>query len=225
MATPNIENLQVQLTYPATSVNVSREFQLPIIDSNKLSQAPGVLGGLAFDMTTGKTWECVRQFPVIWRPIGSGGGGGGGSSLDYGLKKTAPQNIPPLSEVVLNTFSTAIPYVDNTLQWNTATGVFTSTGPQTFVITAEIAWAANVNNQGSRHLRIYYKPFVGPEQIVRETITQANPSQTEPTPQTASIGLALASGDQVYVKVYQNSGVNLSIDSSGAYTGHITNPV
>lgn len=218
------ENFQVQPTYPAASVRVTNDLQMPLINSNKLQDLRGTVGQIAFDTVTGKTWECVRQGSVQWRPIG-GGGGGGGNSLDYSLKKTAVQNIPPLTEVVINTFSATLPYFDNTgPQWNTATGIYTATSAQTFIITAEIAWAANVNNQGKRYLRIYYKPAVGPEVLVRETITQANPSQTEPTPQTATVGVALASGDQVYAKVYQDSAVNLSIDTSGAYTGHLTNP-
>lgn len=218
------ENFQVQPTYPAASVRVTNDLQVPLINSNKLQDLRGTVGQIAYDVVTGRMWECVRQGVIQWRPIG-GGGGGGGSSLDYSLKKTSSQNVPPLTEVILTTFTSILPYFDNTgPQWNTATGVYTATAAQAFIITAEIAWSANINNQGKRYLRIYYKPSVGPEVLVREVITQANPSQTEPTPQTATVGVALASGDQVYAKVYQDSGVNLSIDSSGAYTGHLTNP-
>jgi len=224
MSSTIFENIRTEPVALKAEVTVSDVLRIPYINSNMLATTRGIKGQIAFDVITNKTFECINQFPVTWRPIGGGGGGGSGTVLDYSLHRTAIQPVPSSTEVVLNTYSVVLPYFDNTGCWNTATGIYTADTPHSLTIIADIAWTAGINNQGSRHLRIYYKPFAGLEQIIKEDITQANPSQFEPTPQHATIGAYMSPGDQVYVKVFQDSGVGLSIDASGSYTGHRTNP-
>ncbi len=132
--------------------------------------------------------------------------------------------VPSTTEVTLTSFTTASPYFDNTgPQWNTATGVYTTTTPQSFVITVDISWTEGIDNRGTRILRIYYFPFVGVPQVVKIVETQANPNKLEPTPQIASVAVFLSPGDRVYATVYHDAPVSLSIDTSGTYSGHITN--
>jgi hypothetical protein len=215
------EDVSVKKARRITTLEIASSIQLPYINSNNLPQTPsiraGAGGGLAFDVVTKRTWECIDVSPVRWRPIG-GGGGGGGAILDYSIKKIGTQNIPPNVSTQLINFNGAGLNFDSTgPSWNLVNGEYVATTLQAFFINAEISWEGG--NLGSRYLDIIYKP-VGAPQIAKRSKTQANADGNEPTPVGATISLILNPGDRVWVEVRQTSPSNLNIDDTTTITGY-----
>ena len=217
------ENFRIAPLIRAADVKASDSLSIPKINSNMLP-IKGVAGQIAYDTVTRRTWECVENPPGVttWRPISIGGGSG--STTDFSLKKSGTQNIPSGVETIITSFSTTSPYFDITFSWNIISGVFTALVAQSMILDVDMTWAAGISNQGERSIRVYYKPFAGAEQLVKDSSTQASPSNSSPTTQDASVGIFLAAGDQVYVKALHNAGVSLTIDSTGTYSGHCSIP-
>jgi len=218
------ENFGIKPRVRKTDVIVGEYLGMPIINSNKLSDAKGTLGSIAFDTVTARTWEYYKTgAPPNWRPIGSGSSAG--ETFDFSLKKSGAQVIPSATETIITSFSTTAPYFDNTSGgWNVGTGVYTADAvPHSFLITAKMTWMGGTSNQGLRNIRIYYKPSLGPEVLVGPGSTQANPNLNDPTPQEVFAGVSMSPGDQVYVKAYHTAPVALTLADTGVYVGHRTN--
>lgn len=217
------DNFKIFVDSKQDGLRVSTSLKIPTINSNRLPKI-AVTGQIGFDVVTMKTWECYSITPILWRPIG-GGGTGTGSTFDYALRKSGTQSIPSGVETTITSFSIAAPYFDNTSGWNPGSGVYLADAtPHSFVITVKLSWAGGITNQGLRSIRIYYQPFIGPATKIGDTTDQAAPYLEDPTSQTATAGASMSPGDTIYVRAYQDSGVNLTIDAEGGYTGHRTNP-
>lgn len=217
------ETLKIWKSFVGDVLDVPVAAAIAMIDSNRLQFTPTVFNGIAFDIITKKIWYC-DNIGTRWHPI-SNGSSGSGSTIDFALQKLGSQVIPPGIYTILTSFTTAAPYFDNTLLWNTGTGVYTASDtPHYIILTVDVSWAAGVSNQGSRTVQIIYKPFAAAEQILKEGTTQADPNINEPTTISITGGATLNLNDQIYVKVYHNALVPLTIDDNAGIVGHRTNP-
>jgi hypothetical protein len=219
------ENFAIEYSLNLDALNVMGILQVPYIKSGFLGQTPyaRTQGGLiGFDIDTRKMWQQTNQGPG-WIPIG-GGSSGAGMTIDYSLKKSASQSITSGLYTTLGSWSAATPYFDNTNLWNLGSGVYQADIPHFLMINANVAWQGGITNQGRRTLQVIYKPLAQPEQILKEVSTQADADLNEETTQECSTGASLGTGDQIYVKVYQDSGLAINISSQSTLAGHRTNP-
>ena len=217
------ETLKVWKTFIGDRLDVSGSATLPTINSNLLSQTPTVLNGIAFDVVTKRLWYC-DNIGTRWHPVGTSASGSG-STFDFAMKKSGATSITPGIFTILPGWNTSPPYFDNALSWNPVTGIYTVTDGAHFVtLTADVSWAANVSNLGSRTVQIILKPLAGAEVILKESKTQADPNVSEPTTISVTGGAALNINDSIYIKVYHNAPIPLVIDATTTITGHRTNP-
>lgn len=151
---------------------------------------------------------------VIWQPI-SGGSSGSGNSSSFSLVKSGVQLIPANIPTTLTSWTDAPqpPFHDQTGNWNLATGVYTAAVLSTLTVNICLSWSSGINNLGYRTVNIFYKPFLGLASIVKQAMTQANPSTFVETTQETTMAMLMNPGDQCWISVMHNSSTSLTISS------------
>jgi hypothetical protein len=191
-------------------LTASDNLQIPVASISGLG-AP-VKGEVGYNTLDNKIYYANG---VIWQPI-SIGGGGGGNTTSFSLVKNSVQIISPTVQTILTDWSSTPqpPFHDQTGNWNLSTGVYTASVLSTLTINACIAWSAGINNLGYRTVNIFYKPVAGLSSILKQTMTQANPSTNVETTQETTTTALMNPGDQIWVSVMHNSNTNLNISNS-----------
>lgn len=180
-------------------------------------------GGLAYDPSSRGLYYFDNQLPNRWKPVGSGGPVPGGTSLGYSLDKSA-QPINSEVATILTGWSLTSPSYDRTLSWNALTGVFTATSALDLQVTANITWEPGESNSGTRTLQIIHKRPALPVRIAATVTRQAEPDILNETTQTASVGIAVSVGDQVWTRVSHTSAGVIHIADTSRLSGVATAP-
>lgn len=195
------------------NVNRIRTSELSILPQIKSTDPPpgalaGVGGGIAYDIITDRPYYSDGY---EWFPIGSGSVSQ--TVYSYSFIKDGLLNVPASIETVINMWDDSSVSVYHSIpEWNVGTGIFTAMIAGTLTVYCNISWTASITNQGTRYLRVQYKPAAGVWSTVKETIRQASPSKDIESTQECQIHLHLLVGDQVRTAVYQDSSVAITID-------------
>ncbi len=169
-----------------------------------------VKGEIGYNVTDNKIYYANG---VQWLPISSGVTPVSGNSSSFSLVKNTVQTILPSTPTVLTSWldTPQPPFHDQTGNWNLATGVYTATVLSTLTVNVCIAWSAGISNLGYRTVNIFYMPFLGLASIVKQAMTQANPSTNVETTQETTTTMLMNPGDSCWVGVMHNSSTNLTI--------------
>lgn len=187
----------------------SNNLQIPVATISGLG-AP-VKGEIGYNTADNKIYYSNG---VSWQPI-SGVTPVTGNTTSFSLVKNTVQTIAASMPTILTSWldTPQPPFHDQTGNWNLATGVYTATVLSTLTINVCIAWSPGINNLGYRTVNIFYQPFLGLASIVKQTMTQANPSTGVETTQETTTTLLMNPGDSVWVGVMHNSSTSLTISN------------
>lgn len=160
--------------------------------------------GLAFNDATSTIFFSTGSGP--WLPVSSGGGGS--NSDIFGGQLTGVLAVPNTTETSVTPYTLLAPALYGVF----AGGVYTASLDQKITFAITISWAPGFAG-GSRYLRIYSNGV-----LVAQDITDPDTSGVNPTTHQSNISLTLNSGDNVEARVYQDSGVGLTILSGVSTT-------
>lgn len=193
------------------TIKADKALVMPIVPGNvfppNIEEAIG--GGLIYNSTTKLPYY---NDGTQWLPFGSGGGGGNVQTYSLRLYDPESENpipIPDNTDTILAPWgSTPVPWHDNTSSWNTTTGIYTASTPSSLMIAANVTWQTSPSSTlGIRHLQIMYKTPSDPPVVIKEAVTQPDPDEDIATTQEATIVLKLNTGDQAWIQLRQDSGL------------------
>lgn len=137
----------------------------------------------------------------------------------FSFQKSTSQLVPPVTDTILSNWlvGPSPPYrlVNG---WDLTQGVYTASADTLISVSAQVSWAANISNAGTRTLRVvYYSNATSTPSIAKEMTVQPQPDITVASDMTISMNLYLVAGDKVWISAAQTSSDTQSI-SSGVHT-------
>jgi hypothetical protein len=194
-------------------VNALSVFETQILPNINSTDPPSSIypgGGIGYDLVTHRVYY---DNGTVWTPL-QPAGSTPSTIYTYCLQKNGdaliPQNLA--TRLALWTTTPDPPFHDTTAGWDLTAGIYTANSAQSLTISASISWKSGYSNQGYRYLYIYYQPSLGIAQTIGQVVAQPNASLTTDTTQTLAMNLALNTGDQVWVEVYQTSAQGVYIE-------------